>query len=97
MRPDAPGYLSRAIPFMARRLTACLIVLLPIFCFAGRITGVVTDSKGQPLGFASILVKDTKRGVTANSAGRYSIELLPGTRPIRIDARRKAGGDEGCH
>lgn len=49
------------------------------FLFANRISGVVTDTKGKPLPFASITVKGTTRGTTANNEGKYFIELNPGT------------------
>ncbi|HEV2355185.1 MAG TPA: carboxypeptidase-like regulatory domain-containing protein, partial [Puia sp.] len=45
---------------------------------ATRVTGTVTDDKGNPLGYASILVKGTTRGVTAGSDGKYVLELSPG-------------------
>jgi hypothetical protein len=46
--------------------------------YAGRVTGIVRDDKGSPLGYASLTVKGTTRGVTAGGDGRYSIELSPG-------------------
>ncbi|MGB4775560.1 MAG: carboxypeptidase regulatory-like domain-containing protein, partial [Daejeonella sp.] len=49
------------------------------FLFANRISGVVTDTKGKPLPFASITVKGTTRGTTANNEGKYFIDLNPGT------------------
>lgn len=45
---------------------------------AARITGTITDEKGQLLPFASILIKGTSRGTTANSDARYFITLEPG-------------------
>ena len=59
----------------------CLFLL---FGFAGfralatRVTGTVTDDKGNPLAYASILVKGTTRGVTAGGDGKYVLELSPG-------------------
>jgi hypothetical protein len=60
-------------------------VLLSILCIsfsitsqAGRISGLITDTKGQPLAFASILVKGTTAGTTANNEGRYFLQLNPG-------------------
>lgn len=49
-----------------------------LFSFAGKITGLVTDDKGKPLPYASISIKGTNRGTTANSIGKYSITLNPG-------------------
>ena len=49
---------------------------------AGRITGKVTDSKGNLLPFASILVKGTTKGTTANNEGRYFLNLEAGQHAI---------------
>ena len=46
---------------------------------ATRITGTVTDDKGNALAYSSILVKGTTTGVTANNVGKYSLDLSPGT------------------
>ena len=43
------------------------------------VTGVVKDSKGDPLIGATIMVKGTKRGVSTNEEGRYSIQAAPGS------------------
>ncbi|MDE3249751.1 MAG: carboxypeptidase-like regulatory domain-containing protein [Bacteroidota bacterium] len=58
----------------------CLVCSFP--CFAGRLHGVVTDEKGAPLPFASVFVKGTSIGTTANNLGKYSIDLGPGTYTI---------------
>jgi hypothetical protein len=47
--------------------------------FGTRVTGTVTDDRGSPLSYASILVKGTTRGVTAGNDGRYTLDLAPGT------------------
>ena len=46
--------------------------------FAERISGTVTDDKGNRLPFASILVKGTTQGTTANNEGKYFLSLEPG-------------------
>ena len=45
---------------------------------AGTISGVVTDEKGHILPFASILVKGTPLGTTANNEGKYFLHLQQG-------------------
>src|SRR6516164_512523 len=50
--------------------------------FAGKITGLVTDNKGNILPYASILVKGTSRGTTTNNQGKYFLDLEPGTYTI---------------
>src|SRR5690242_15872387 len=45
---------------------------------AGRITGKITDSKGNILPYASIGVKGTSKGTVAGSTGKFNIDLEPG-------------------
>jgi Family of unknown function (DUF5686)/CarboxypepD_reg-like domain len=45
---------------------------------AGKISGTVTDDKGNILPFASILVKGTSKGTTTNNEGKYFLDLEPG-------------------
>lgn len=60
-------------------------LLLVLFIFAAfttsaqRIEGTVKDNQGNILPFASILVKGTTLGVTANNRGEFSITLAPGS------------------
>ncbi len=64
--------------------------LLTVFCFfiisstafAGRISGKITDIEGNPLSFASVTIKGTNKGVNANNAGTYSINLNSGNYTI---------------
>lgn len=46
---------------------------------AQNIIGTVSDSNGEMLPFASILIKDSPKGVTTNNKGQYSLALEPGT------------------
>jgi len=61
------------------------LILLLLYCIAfsdtraARISGTVTDDKGSLLAYASILVKGSTRGVTANNEGKYFLDLSPGT------------------
>jgi len=50
--------------------------------FAARISGKITDEKGQILAYASILIKGTTRGTTANKEGNYFLEVSAGTYTI---------------
>ena len=54
-----------------------------LFSFAayagGGIRGSIKNAKGEPLPFASIMVKNAPNGTMANEDGKYEIALPPGT------------------
>jgi TonB-linked SusC/RagA family outer membrane protein len=56
-------------------LISCLSVLFPLFLFSQtrQVTGRVTDSRDQAVPLASILVKGTTTGVSADENGRFTI------------------------
>src|SRR5580693_2969710 len=65
--------------------TLLLIAVLLLFMTAGqaqKISGIVTDDKGHVLPFASILVKGTTRGTTANNEGQYFLNTEKGKQII---------------
>ncbi|HMH33475.1 MAG TPA: carboxypeptidase-like regulatory domain-containing protein, partial [Puia sp.] len=57
-----------------------VLVLCSVLAFAQTkvVTGKVTDQQGQPVPFASIRVKGTKQGVSADADGNYSIRVKTG-------------------
>lgn len=67
---------------MMRILQLLSLIAISFSASAGRISGIVTDNKGKTLPFASILVKGTSKGTTANNEGKYFLELDPGTYTI---------------
>src|ERR1700722_5686883 len=60
-------------------ILSLLILLLSIRVLGIKVTGKVTDDKGNALAYASILVNGSTRGVTAGNEGRYALDLAPGT------------------
>lgn len=60
-------------------LSAFFFLFISTSIFANRISGKVTDVDGNPLAFASITLKGTSKGVNANSAGVYNINVDNGT------------------
>lgn len=54
------------------------LFILPLFTSAQKIEGTVKDEQGNILPFASILVKGTPLGVTANDRGKFSLVIAPG-------------------
>jgi hypothetical protein len=61
----------------------CSFLLLFFFTsYAIPVTGTIKNVKGEILPFASILVKHSTSGTTANSKGMFSIQLPPGSYTI---------------
>jgi len=61
-----------------QKLLLVLLFIPVITVSAQKIRGTVKDTEGHALPFATILVKGTPLGVTANNRGEYSITLSPG-------------------
>ena len=59
-------------------LFSCLISFLFIPVYSAEISGTVTDTKGNLLPFATILVKGTGVGTATNESGKYTLQLEPG-------------------
>jgi TonB-linked SusC/RagA family outer membrane protein len=62
--------------------TTALLLLLMLFvaqAFAQNknVTGTVTTEKGEPVSFASIVIKGKRSGVTADADGRFSLQNVP--------------------
>ncbi|HEY0732606.1 MAG TPA: carboxypeptidase-like regulatory domain-containing protein, partial [Chitinophagaceae bacterium] len=57
-----------------------IILLFASICsYAGRIVGTVTDSSGGILSYSTIEIVGKNISTTANSEGRYFLNLAPGT------------------
>jgi hypothetical protein len=63
---------------MIKYLLSILFLLPGIASYATRVSGKVFTSSSMPLPFASILIKGTTKGTTANSNGEYILDLAPG-------------------
>src|SRR5215210_6799391 len=59
-------------------LSALMLTCMLAFAQQRTVTGQVTDEGGTPIPFASVLVKGTNRGASADQNGRYSINAQPG-------------------
>lgn len=67
-------------PNMNRSTVSILLLLFSCqSLFAGKVSGVVTDSSGRPLPFASVFVQGMNKGTSTNAEGRYSLTLTAGT------------------
>lgn len=63
---------------MKPTLLFSFFILSSLFSKAGKISGVITDEKGNALPYASVSIKGTTKGTNSNSSGRFSITLSPG-------------------
>jgi hypothetical protein len=50
------------------------------------LSGNVTDKNGNPVPFASIYIKNTTKGASANIEGAYSLQLQPGQYEVQYRA-----------
>lgn len=69
-----------------RKATTLVLILLVSFThvYAARISGTVTNTKGEPLPYASVQVKGTSHGTTTNNQGKYFIDVASGTYTIEV-------------
>jgi TonB-linked SusC/RagA family outer membrane protein len=58
-------------------LTALLFYGVLATAQSKTVTGTVTDEKGVPIAFASVLIQGTAKGTTTNEQGVFSIEVQP--------------------
>jgi len=66
------------------RILTLIYFLLLFSCgaLAAKISGTVTDDKGNILPYASVFVKGSSIGTTSNNLGKYFLDLLPGNYTI---------------
>ncbi|MDB5124405.1 MAG: hypothetical protein JWP94_2534 [Mucilaginibacter sp.] len=50
------------------------------------VSGKITDEHNKPVPFASIYIKNTTKGTSANSEGEYNLQLTPGTYDLQYKA-----------
>ncbi|MDB5156783.1 MAG: carboxypeptidase-like regulatory protein, partial [Mucilaginibacter sp.] len=72
-----------------RLALACLLFFLfktSLFAQQFTVSGKITDDAGKAVPFASIYIKNTTHGASANSDGEYSLQLKPGKYTIQYKA-----------
>ncbi len=67
---------------------ALLVLLFSIPALAQTVTlsGTVSDAKGTALPFASVYIRNTTKGTSANSEGKYQLQLATGTYEVLFKA-----------
>lgn len=69
-------------PYLANMRKILLIatfIALSLVSYTQKIKGVITDTAGKPLPFASVFIKENNKGTNANNEGKYSLKPEPGT------------------
>src|SRR5579864_3267491 len=61
-------------------------ICLSAFAQQVSISGKVIDNTGKPVPFASVHIKNTSNGASANIEGDYSIKLQPGQYEVQYKA-----------
>jgi hypothetical protein len=65
-----------------------ILLLFTVVAFAQEVTisGKITDDQNNPVPFASVYIKNTTRGTSANSEGEYILQLKPGVYEVQYKA-----------
>lgn len=63
---------------MVKILLLSLSIALTLQTRAGIIKGLITNQKGEPLPYATVMIKGTTNGTTANATGAYQLDLPAG-------------------
>jgi TonB-linked SusC/RagA family outer membrane protein len=63
-----------------------LLVPLAVLCQSRQISGRITDDRNAPVALASVLIKGTQTGVTADDDGRFSISVPTANAVLVISA-----------
>ncbi len=61
-----------------RKLLTLLMLIIAFNCVGAEIKGIILDSKNAPIAYASILIKGSTKGTTANAKGEYVINVAEG-------------------
>ncbi len=71
---------------MINRLTQTTILLLLPCIVSAQLSGKITDSKGEVIPFANVIIQGTTKGSSANEDGFYSLELERGSNTISFQS-----------
>jgi hypothetical protein len=57
-----------------------------LFAQQSGVSGAITDEGGHPVPFVSVHIKNTTKGTSANSEGKYTLQLAPGQYELQYKA-----------
>ena len=91
MRHTIP-YPSQNLQSMTlRHFATAILFLCTTYLFAQSIRGSVTNTDGEPIGFATVQVLNTTRGTVTDADGRFQLSLPPGSYELQLTAVGYAG------
>ena len=76
------SFKSKNLEALMKKFLLFVILFTSIYSFGNSLTGYVKDDKNNILPFASILIKGTLKGTTANAQGKYILTINAGTYTI---------------
>lgn len=80
-----PIFKDCKIGFMKSYGFMIFAILFASVCFSQRLQGVVKDKQGQPIPYANIVLKGTKKATMTNEKGAFTLSSLPvGTRKVWV-------------
>lgn len=71
---------------MRNSILATIAALLSSTLALAQVSGKITNSKGEPVPFVSIYIKEQMQGTTSNEKGQYLLRVKPGTYTITFQA-----------
>ena len=71
---------------MMKLLIHTVTLLLFSISASAQLAGKITDTKGDAIPFASVIIQGTTKGTTANEDGFYSLELSKGTSTVSFQS-----------
>ena len=71
------------LPFL---LAVFILTSFNVFSQQITISGKITDEQNKAIPFASVYIKNTTKGTSANSEGEYTLQLKPGTYDVQYKA-----------
>src|SRR5665213_4430024 len=73
---------------MKPTFTCVLFLFISLHVFSQQITikGKITDEHNQAIPFASVYIRNTTRGTSANSEGEYTLQVKPGACDVQYKA-----------
>jgi len=63
-----------------------LFISINVFSQQVILSGKITDDQNRAIPFASVYIKNTTKGTSANSNGEYVLQLKPGTYDVQYKA-----------